>query len=176
MKKQNAVIVLVILIAVGALWYAFLRNAPSETPFIGYKDATYTIEGQVVTLSNGKSTTVAAPGSAASVETQIFGNEVTGDFDGDGDEDIAFLITQTAGGSGTFFYAVAALREEMGYRGTNAMLLGDRIAPQTTEFRDGTIIVNFADRAAGEPMTARPSMGKSLYFTIDGASLREMQR
>ncbi|MEK7660382.1 MAG: hypothetical protein AAB343_04225 [Patescibacteria group bacterium] len=176
MKKQNAIIIFIILVAVGALWYAFLRTNKVETPFVGYVDATYNIEGRVVTLMNGQSSMEAGPESAARIETKIFGNEVRGDFDSDGDEDIAFLLTQSSGGSGTFFYAVVALKEEMGYRGTNAILLGDRIAPRTTEYRDGAIIVNFADRADGEPITTRPSIGKSLYFNIDGTSLREIQR
>ena len=51
----------------------------------------------------------AAPGSASRIVTRYFGSEVRGDLNGDGREDVAFLLTQQSGGSGTFFYAVAAL-------------------------------------------------------------------
>ncbi len=141
-----------------------------------FKNASYTIGGELVQLSDGKSEVAIVPGSAAMVVTQYFGNEVYGDIDGDGDEDAAFLITQNSGGTGTYFYLVAALKEEGGYRGTNAVLIGDRIAPQTTEFRDAPlpegsrIIVNYADRKPGEPMTAQPSEGKSLYLKYDASS------
>lgn len=174
MNKYFSVLLLIIIIA-GA-WYLIARSPVAEAPFVDYKNATYTIDGTVVTLVDGKASMEIVPGSASRLEVQFFGNEVRGDFDGDGDEDIAFLITASSGGSGTFYYVVAALKEQFGYRGTNAMLLGDRIAPQVTEYRDGAIIVNFADRAADEPMTARPSIGKSLYFRAEGTTLRELER
>ena len=91
-------------------------------------------------------------------------------------EDAAFLITQDGGGSGTFFYIVAAIRTSDGYQGTNAVLLGDRIAPQPTEIRNGEIIVNYADRNPGEPMTARPSLGVSKYLRVESGTLVQISR
>ncbi len=84
-----------------------------------YKDISYEIEGQIVALKN-------------STSTKYFSNEVKGDFNGDGLEDVAFLLTQDSGGSGTFFYVVGALRGVDGFQGINGIFLGDRIAPQTT--------------------------------------------
>lgn len=115
--------------------------------------------------------TEAAPGSASKIVTRYFGNEATGDLNGDGAADVAFLLTQDGGGSGTFYYVVAALKEAGGYRGTNAILLGDRIAPQTTEIRNGTLIVNYADRKPSDPMTTQPSVGVSKYLKIQGTTL-----
>ncbi len=136
-----------------------------------YLNTTYTISGKPVTFVNGASEVAAAPGSAEKVTTRYFGNNAKGDLNGDGIVDLAFLITQETGGSGTFFYLVGALQNEDGsYRGTNAVLIGDRIAPQTTEFKNGQVIVNYAERAPGEPMTARPSMGKSLYLKYSAAT------
>lgn len=135
-----------------------------------YVQATYSISGTPVTLVNGVSEEVTAPGSAQKVITRYFGNEAHGDLNGDGIGDIVFLITQEGGGSGTFFYLVGALQNDDGsYRGTNAVLIGDRIAPQKTEFRDGLVIVNYAERKQGEPMTSPPSVGKSLYLKYDAA-------
>ncbi|HUO75623.1 MAG TPA: TspO/MBR family protein [Candidatus Paceibacterota bacterium] len=95
-----------------------------------------------------------------------FGNEATGDLNGDGKPDTAFIVTSQPGGSGTFFYVIVALRTATGYTGTNAVLLGDRIAPQTTEIRGGELIVNYADRRPDEPFTAQPSVGKSMYLKV----------
>jgi len=43
------------------------------------------------------------------------------------------LLTQETGGSGIFYYVAFALNTENGYAGGRTVLLGDRIAPQTTE-------------------------------------------
>lgn len=152
--------------------WAFLRGEcqPGQTPPAATpKDATYQIEGNPVTLVNGLSEVEAAPGSASKTVTRYFGNEATGDLNGDGQPDVAFLLTQESGGSGTFFYVVAALQIESGSVGTNAILLGDRIAPQSTTIQDGTIVVNYAERKPGEPFTAAPSVGVSKYLkVVDG--------
>ncbi len=117
--------------------------------------ATYRVDGRAVTLTG---------------TTRYFGNEATGDLNGDGRPDVAFLVTMQPGGSGTFFYVAAALDTDDGWIGTDAYLLGDRIAPQTTEIRDGVITVNYADRKPGEPFTARPSVGVSKCLSVvDGA-------
>ncbi len=137
------------------------------------KDATYSIDGQSVTLIDGKAEVEAAPGSASKITTTYFGNEAMGDLNGDGKPDTAFILTQSTGGTGTFYYAVVALKTDSGYQGTNAVLLGDRIAPQTTEIKDGKVIVNYADRKAGEPMTASPSVGVSKYLKVSGEQLVE---
>lgn len=141
---------------------------PAATP----QDATYVIDGRVITLVNGISETEAAPGSASKVVTRWFGNEVVADLDGDGALDTAALLTQEGGGSGIFFYVVAALKRGAWYEGSQAYFLGDRIAPQTTEMSQNTkhervLVVNYADRAEGEPMTTPPSVGKSVWLKYD---------
>lgn len=149
---------------------------PKSSTVNDYKNTSYTIDGQVVALVNGISKTEATQGVALKIITTYFGNEALGDFDGDGDTDIAFLLTQSTGGSGTFYYFVAALNTKDGYVGTNAVLLGDRIAPQTTDFRDGELIVNYADRMIDEPMSARPSVGVSKYFVVSNGKLLKISK
>ena len=141
-----------------------------------YKDATYTIDGRKVKLINGFAETPTAPGSASMVTTRYFGNELKTDLNGDGKEDIAFIVTQTSGGSGTFYYAVAALNTPNGYIGSDGYLLGDRVAPQATNLSPDpsqkyVVVFNYADRRPGEPMTARPSIGKSIYLKLDPNSM-----
>lgn len=128
-----------------------------------YKEATYYIDGANVILGEDG--------------TQYFGNELNTDLDADGREDIAFLVTKSPGGSGTFFYVVGALNTKHGYLGTEGYPLGDRIAPQSitpsqNPRHRSVIVANYADRAPGEPMSARPSVGKSAYLKLDPDSLR----
>lgn len=186
----------------GVAWYTFLMNklligaiaaiiviggflalnsnlyqSKQTTPPADYKNATFLIEGQKVKLENGVAETAAAPGSASKITTRYFGNEIKTDLDGDGREDVAFILTQDRGGSGTFFYAVAALNTGNGYVGSDGYLLGDRIAPQSTTMSQNprqkyVVVFNYAVRAPGEPMTTAPSEGKSAYLKLDPASMQ----
>jgi hypothetical protein len=176
--KKIIVSVIVVIVVVGGLGYWFYQskteNIATKKITIDPKNCTYIVDGKNVTLKNGYSEEQIFPGSAPEIVTQYFGNEAVADFNGDGIEDTAFLLTQNSGGSGTFYYVVAALGSKDGCKGTNAVLLGDRIAPQTTEFNNGEIIVNYADRKPNEPMTATPSMGVSKYLEVKDGSLVEV--
>jgi hypothetical protein len=168
-KTITTIIVLVVL--AGATHFITSKRALTSTPSAKQaafdpKNATYQIEGQSVALVNGKSEMETAPGSASKIVTTYFGNEAYGDLNGDGVSDTVFLITQTTGGSGTFYYAVAALTGKGNYTVTNAFLIGDRIAPQSTEIHSGEIHINFAERKRGEPMTAQPSVGAVLLLKV----------
>ena len=173
MNKQTLVgiaVVVVVAIIVSWFWFASTAKAPAGLP-ADYKNATYIIDGQPVTLVNGSASTPVAPGSASQLVTQYFGNDATGDLNGDGTLDTAFLLTQNAGGSGTFYYVVVALKTAGGYLGTNAVLLGDRVAPQPTEIQNGEVVANYAERKAGEPMTTEPSVGVSKYLRVTAGTL-----
>jgi hypothetical protein len=145
-----------------------------KLPIASYKDATYQVDGKAITLVNGLSEAEAAPGSASRVITRYFGNDAIGDLDGDGKEDVAFLLTQDTGGSGTFYYVVVALRTATGYQGTNAVLLGDRIAPQTMNIENGIVVVSYADRRPDESFAIKPSVGISKYLKVIDSKLAEV--
>ncbi len=155
-----------LLILIGGVIYYF----GYYNKVVPVQEAMFTIDGEQIVLTNGKYKHATAPGSASITTVTYFGNEVKGDFDGDGTEDKAYLVTQTTGGSGTFYYLATSL-------GGEAVLLGDRIAPQTTGYRDGEeIIVNYAIRGDGEPMTTSPSIGVSRYFKFENGKLTEFKR
>lgn len=149
---------------------------PSASPRAAaadYKDAGYEVGGRWLRLTSGVSEIEPAPGSASKVVTRYFGNEARGDLNGDGVEDVGFIMSQTAGGSGTFYYAVAALRTPEGWVGTNGILLGDRVAPQTTQVENGQLVVNYAERRPGEAMSVQPSQGVTKRLRVVAAKLVE---
>lgn len=147
------------------------QEKQSEGLPANFKSVIFSISGEPVTLVNGVATLPLAPGSASERTIHYFGNELAHDIDADGDLDIVFLVTDDSGGSGTFFYMVGAINTGDGYQGTQAMYLGDRIAPQTTQPGPGSqVIVNFADRVPGESMTTPPSIGKSMYILYSSST------
>lgn len=179
MLKTFAVFCAMLILA-GASWWIvssgniFEKNSATQevTGAANPQNATYLIEGESITLINGSAETFAATGSASKIVTKYFGNDLQIDLNGDEREDVAFIITQETGGSGVFFYAVAALNTEHGYIGSDGYFLGDRIAPQATTMspnpvQKGVVVFNYADRVTGEPMTVRPSVGKSVYLKLD---------
>lgn len=179
MKKilLGIVIVAVLLLMVFYALNTHIYNEKQTGTVAEYKDAEYRINGTPVQLMGGVSEIEAAPGSVSKVVTRYFGNEYMTDLDNDGREDIVFLLTQETGGSGIFYYVVAALNTERGYVGSDGYLLGDRIAPQSTEMspnprHKNVVVVNYADRAAGEPMIIQPSVGKSAYLKLDVPSMQ----
>jgi heat shock protein HslJ len=131
------------------------------------KNTVYLIDGQSYSLDNGTASVPSAPGSESMNILAIFGEPVVGDLDADGDADAAVVLTLTTGGSGTCYYAALTLNTNDTYTSSNTLLLGDRIAPQTVEIRDGRAVFNYAERRADEPMTTQPSVGKSLWIHLD---------
>lgn len=154
------------------------KTGNEKTPATNdYKSISYLIDGELVMLTTGYSESDAIPDSEARSITRYFGNELVTDLDGDGDEDITFILVQETAGSGTFYYAVAALNTENGYVGTDGYLLGDRIAPQSTTVspnprHNNVVVFNYAEREVGESMTTQPSVGQSVYLKVDIDSMR----
>jgi len=152
-----------------------VEACPQETSAIDPLQASYRIERQDVRLINGQAEAEAAPGSATKIKTSVFGQPIFGDLNEDSNEDAALFLMHKPGGSGTFYYVAAALNVNGAFRGTNAVLLGDRIAPQTIEIRDGVVIANYADRRPEESMAVPPSVGISKYLVVKAGELVAMK-
>jgi hypothetical protein len=139
------------------------------------KNMSYVVDGETFILKDGKAEKQYVSGSAGSPQAgsaskntlMIFGEPVYGDLDKDGDIDAATILVNKSPGSGTFYYAVFAINNGASQKTTNTILLGDRIAPQTVEIHDGRAVFNYAERKADEPMSAQPSVGKSVWVNLD---------
>lgn len=182
MKKVTVVIGVVSIVAV-LLVYSLVTNylfeiKPTVTevnseevvPKPDVFSSTFVINEEEFVLVNGKAEIEIVPGAASREVVRIFGEPIYGDLDGDEDIDAAVLLEYTAGGSGTFYYAVLAMREVDYFRTTNTLLLGDRIAPQTVAIENGRAVYNYAIRRQDEDFGTAPSIGKSLYIHYDATS------
>ena len=133
-------------------------------------NATYVVSGETVTLVNGFASRAAAPGSTTKVITQVWGSPEFADLDADGCQDAALILVHSPGGSGTFYYVVAAIRRDDGYRGSSALLLGDRIEPQSIVTDYNEITIRFLGRNQGEPFSTPPSTPMQQRLTYDSDS------
>lgn len=168
--------VVVLLVVAFFVLNSYIYNEKQAILVADYKNIEYTINGEKVKLVDGLAEKEMVPGSASKVVTRYFGNDFLTDLNNDGREDIVFILTQVTGGSGTMFYAVSALNTEQGYIGGDGYLLGDRVAPQNIGLSQNprhknVVVVNYAVRKDGEPMTTQPSVGKSTYLKLDTASM-----
>lgn len=157
-QKELLVIVGAVILLAGGFFAlnSYIYKEKQTTAVADYTHAEFIIEGERLLLGD---------------DTHYFGNELITDLNDDGRDDVVFIITHQPGGSGTFYYAVAALNTADGYLGSEGYFLGDRIAPQSIEISQNprhvnVVVVNYADRAPGEPMIASPSVGKSVYLKL----------
>jgi heat shock protein HslJ len=174
--RASGLFVLLCVAGIVALFFVLNNYIYSEkqTEIVqDYKDATYVIDGSPITLRDGVSETEIVPDGASKRIVRYFGNELITDLNNDGMDDTVFLLTEESGGSGVFYYVVAAIQTDEGYRGSVGLFLGDRIAPQTTGKGEGrSIVIHYADRAPGESFADAPSVGKSLYLLFDTENMQ----
>lgn len=169
MTKKYLIIGLTLLFVLVAL--VLSGTFTSRRTVLDVKNMSYTVDGENFDLVNGKAEKAYSSDSASKNTLVIFGEPVYGDLDGDGDRDAAVLLANNTGGSGTFFYAVLVINNGgIVYSATNAMSIGDRIAPQTVEIHDGRAVFNYAVRRDDEPMSTLPSIGKSVWVNYDKKS------
>jgi hypothetical protein len=139
-------------------------------------DATYWIEGKAYTLKEGKSRVEAAPDSATEITTSVYGPYANGDLNGDGVADTGVILMHAPGGSGTFYYAAAAIRKGGVYEGTHAFFLGDRIVPTDIEIGNSVMMVSYRDRRPEDSMAAEVSVDKTVRLVLKNDRLEHVNQ
>ena len=125
-------------------------------------NATYTIEGDTVTLTNGERSQPAAPGSHTMHETKLIeGAQACGEFDGQ--PVTVVLLSDDPGGSGTSYYLAAVPKDGHSFP---AVLLGDRILPKSVLIENDLIVVTYLDRPANAPMASPPTVKTMRRFGL----------
>ena len=133
-------------------------------------DTSYTINRQAVTLKNGVSEKPAAADSAARIITRVWGKPVTADVNADGKDDQVLWLTQSTGGSGTFFYVAVAIADENGYLGSQGLFIGDRIKPVRLQVIHGNILVRFKTRSVSQSFVVTPAIEKQMQLVYQALS------
>ncbi len=177
MTRNPGMALLVMLLALGAAVSCRMAGkpaAPEAQPGRDPLNSSYSIEGEHIRLAEGRCERVYLPGAATKAVTRVWRTPVSGDLDGDGDEDAALVLIHAPGGSGTFYYVAAALQQNGAYLGSAAVLLGDRIAPLNLRISNGVILVDYADRRPDEPMAAVPSERKTRPLGWERGELVEL--
>ncbi len=135
--------------------------------------ATFIFDDELVTLSAGRNESIVAPGSALLEETILMDQFAYGDINADGKEDTALLLARYGAGSGTFIYAAAFVSGPVTYRGSKAIFIGDRIAPQSISINEGVVTVIYLDRGPGEALAAEPTIMVSKQFVYRAGEFKE---
>jgi hypothetical protein len=90
---------------------------------------------------------------AVQTPEQYFGNEVVGDLNGDGKNDVAFILSRDDKARGTLYYLSTALTVDNGHQGTNLIYLGEKIDLESISIDHGIIGVSYFDRSSNASST-----------------------
>ena len=116
----------------------------------------YLIEKEKVTLRDGHAREK-IPGTTAVIITEIILRPVHADITGDGINEAVSIVMQHTGGTGTFYYLVAAVSDQL----VESYFLGDRINIVSLKVLKDTITVEYLDRSSTQPMAMKPSIRSS---------------
>ena len=172
MKK---IIITIIVIGAIALLYAMRDNTsvnktsePTVDDDSNFRpdpsNATFVIDNESITLSRGRNEREITPGSTLTEETVLLDKFAYGDLNSDGKVDTAILLARYGGGSGTFIYVAVFVSGPVTYRGSQAIFIGDRIAPQSISINGGIVTVEYLDRGPDEAFAAEPTIPTSKQF------------
>lgn len=184
MKKQKPFIIGIIAMGIILIigFVAFIRtvliDAPARDTNIVEQDnevvalvtpafATYLIEGVEFTLHEGAALQRHLLNSAISEKVTLLDTNVVADFDKDTRDDTAVILTHEPGGTGTFYYAAVAFKDEDSYITSNTVLLGDRIVISGVDVTLQGFNVRYLDRRPDQDFTMQPAVAKVARFVID---------
>lgn len=129
---------------------------------------TYLIEGEEITLTDGKAETEIVPDSATKMKTEIWGDPLIS-YNEDGTVDYAAVILiNDGGGSGTFYYVAAPINKGNGdYYISEAQFIGDRVKIESVlAGKDGDIVIDYLKHGEDQSMADEPTENAQSTFVI----------
>ena len=119
-------------------------------------NAGYYIDGIVYTLVNGE-LEQAIEDSTTVNKFKLLDFKAVGDINKDGTDDVAVVLTNDAGGSGTFYY-LAIFTSGSSPVIENTSYLGDRIVVKDITFTNNQFQVKYLDRDSESDMASDPTI------------------
>ena len=177
MKKLIA-IVLIIIVGIG-IWYFVSEKSNSKTTPVAStntsrpdaSNATFLFDDGPITLKKGTNEQEIAPNNTLIQETTLSNTIEYGDINGDKKDDAVAILMQTSGGSGVFIYLAAYASGPVGYKGSNAVFIGDRIEPKSISIKNNIITLNYLDRKLNEPFSSKPTISITQQFVYKNGEL-----
>ena len=127
-------------------------------------NAGYYIDGILYTLVNGELEQPIEESTAVN-KFKLLEFKATGDLNKDGADDVAVVLTNDAGGTGTFYYL------SIFTSGTpvveNTYNFGDRVVVKDLTFTDGKFQVTYLDRSPDQDMASEPSFEITTIAEMD---------
>jgi heat shock protein HslJ len=108
---------------------------------------------QPVALANGvwEGTPFVEGGASRPVVTLLRGSRVTGDVDGDGEDEAIVLLAENSGGSGTLLHIAVVDREGPEVVNTATRVLGDRVQVRDLAVEDGGLRIDVVRTGPRDP-------------------------
>jgi hypothetical protein len=97
---------------------------------------------------------------------QYFGNEVVGDLNNDGKNDVAFILARDYTDGTKSYYLSVALTTSNGHTGTNVISLGEKMELQKISINYGIIGVTYLDQVDNKTKTAYARINKGILESI----------
>jgi len=127
-------------------------------------NAGYYIDGILYTLVNGELEQPIEESTSVN-KFKLLEFKATGDLNKDGTDDVAVVITNDAGGTGTFYYL------SIFTSGTpvveNTYNFGERVEVKDLTFTDGKFQVTYLDRSPDQDMASEPSIEITTIAEMD---------
>lgn len=145
---------------------------PPKLDLTALKNARYYIGGpETVALKNGEF-------REGTIQNHNFSHvwlerAAIGDLNGDGQEDAAVIVSQNAGGSGTFSYLNAVLNQGGSPEPVATRELGDRVVINTLQIKAGKIYLDLVSHSPKDAM-AQPTLRKVITYSLQGNNLVEL--
>ena len=112
-------------------------------------------------------------GAASRPEIMLLaGTYLVGDFDGNGSDDAAVLLAESAGGSGTFYYLAVVEKKDGTLQNIATKMIGDRVQIVKIGSEKGVIVVTMLQAGPDDPSCC-PADLVTRTFTVNGNALLE---
>jgi len=139
-NMKTLLVIIPVVIILGLAVFYEQKNAPAASDLVASSYSAF--------QSLAKQAVKAAP-------QEYFGNEAVHDLNGDGKDDVAFLLSRTDPDRGILYYLSAALAIDAGHQGTNLVFLGNNVVPQSIAIENGIIDIPYTDSSSKTATTTR---------------------